>query len=435
MNIKELESTIKMLMRLWAEEKSSQEKSLGKIRYSGPVLGANEYEALLTAVFDNWWSGGRHTIEAEKKLAQMSNRNHALLVNSGSSANMILMEAMKELYFKKNEKILTLACGFPATINAIVQCGLTPVLADIDLETLNLNPQILIDAIQKLDVKGVFLPHTLGFKNDINTLLDIARQKNIMVLFDACDAYGTTYEGNPIQHYGRAATLSFYVAHHLTMGEGGAIVTNDDDLIRVMRGLRNWGKYCSSDSCCVRSVDPTAFCSNQRLTLDSPIPNDYPVSYIYEWIGYNLKPLELQSAILCQQIDRLPEFNDARRRNYKLLYDYFFKSKINFKIWPLDRDVSPFVFPLLIPSDAPFLRKHMIDFLKRNKVETRVVFAGNILKHPAYYKKEGCYIQHGTLENSDAILNRGLMLGVSQINSEEITLKMLDIINDFLKKF
>lgn len=433
MAIKELEATIKTLMRLWAQEK--QKETVDKIRYSGPDLGPDEYEALITAVFDNWWSGGRHTIAAEKKLAEVSNRNHALLVNSGSSANLVMMEAMRNLYFNKGDKILTLACNFPTTVNTIIKSELMPVMADIDLNTLNLNPDILIRAIKELGVKGVFVPHTLGFKNDINTILDIARKNQVHVIFDACDAYGTTFEGNPIQQYGKAATLSFYVAHHITMGEGGAIVTNDEDLMRVMKGLRNWGKYCSSENCCIRSINPSAFCPSTRLTLDAPIPSDYPVSYIYEWIGYNLKPLELQSAVLLRQIDRLQEFNKKRRDNYKLLYAYFEKSKFDFKIWNIDEDVSPFVFPLIIPENAPFIRKHFIDYLKRNKVETRVVFAGNLTRHPAYYKRTDLFEKFGTLDNSNVLMERGLMLGVSHVNSEAVTLKMIDIIDDFLNKY
>ena len=433
-DLKELESVIKMLMRTWAEEKIAQE-DVGKIRYAGPVLGAEEYSAIMTALFDNWWSGGKHTISAEKKLAQISNRNHALLLNSGSSANLVLMEAVRNLYLNQGDKVLTLACGFPTTVNAIIKSGLTPVLADIDLETLNINPQVMVEAAKKENIKAVFLPHTLGFKNYVDELLDAARELNLIVLFDACDAYGTKYKGNPIQNYGKAATLSFYVAHHMTMGEGGAVVTNDDDLARVMKGMRNWGKYCASDNCCIRSVDPSVFCPTTRLTLDSPIPNDHPVSYIYEWIGYNLKPLEIQSAMLSCQMDKLDGFNQARKKNYTILYDYFKKSKIPFKIWDMDEDTSPFSFPMIIPKEAPFIRKHFIDFLKRNKVETRVIFGGNLMRHPAYYKNEGTCIQYGDLINSNTIMEQALMLGVSHVNSEDTTLKMVDIIDEFLKKY
>jgi CDP-6-deoxy-D-xylo-4-hexulose-3-dehydrase len=201
-----------------------------------------------------------------------------------------------------------------------------------------------------------------------------------------------------------------------------------------MKGLRNWGKYCASENCCIRSLDPSAFCPTTRLTLDSPIPNDYPVNYIYEWIGYNLKPLDLQSAMLSSQLDMLPEYNRRRRRNYELLFEYFERSKFSFKIWKLDGDVSPFSFPLIIPDNAPFIRKHLVDHLKRNKVETRVIFGGNLMRHPAYYKESLC-VAHGNLNNSNIIMERGLMLGVSHINDEKTTQKMIDIINSFLTKF
>jgi CDP-6-deoxy-D-xylo-4-hexulose-3-dehydrase len=159
------------------------------------------------------------------------------------------------------------------------------------------------------------------------------------------------------------------------------------------------------------------------------------VNYIYEWIGYNLKPLELQSAILSCQIDKLEGFNKIRRNNYRLLYDYFKQAKFEFKIWPMDEDTSPFSFPMIIPKNAPFIRKHFIDFLKRNKVESRVIFGGNLMRHPAYYKGEKICIQHGPLVSSDLIMDHGLMLGVSHINDEKTTLNMIDIIDTFLERY
>ena len=429
----ELEYKIRELMSEWITLTGSQH--INKIRYSGPELGIEEYSGMMDAIFNNWWSGGKYTIEAERLLAELSDRNKGLLANSGSSANLLLMSAAKELYFKDGDKILTLACGFPTTVNPIIQSRLIPVFVDVDLDTLNLSPQVLENAL-KTDsrIKGVFIANTLGFKSEIKELLDISRKYNVLLFFDNCDAYGTIYSGRPIQAYGKASTFSFYVAHHITMGEGGGIVTNDDDLFIVMRGFRNWGKYCESDKCCIRSENPESFCSSVKYSKDTALPHDYMVNYQFEWMGYNLKPLELQSAILCAQLKKMGAFTEIRKRNYKKLFDYF-KTIPYFKVWEIDSDVSPFSFPFMINKDTPFIRKHLIDYYIRNKVECRMLFGGNLMKHPAYENKKGYWESIGEQRNADLILNNFLMLGVSQILSETDIDKIIDITDKFIKQW
>jgi CDP-6-deoxy-D-xylo-4-hexulose-3-dehydrase len=412
----DIEKQIKSLMGQWAVLKSQEH--INKIRYSGPKLGSNEYMAMLDAIFNDWWSGGKFTIDAEKSLAELSDRNYGLLTNSGSAANLVLMAAAKELYFADGDKILTLSCGFPTTVNPIIQNRLIPVFVDIDLDSLNLSPETFENAIKKDNkIKGLFVAHTLGFKSKINEILDIARKYNIQVFFDNCDAYGTKYNGRPIQAYGKASTYSFYAAHHLTMGEGGGITTNDSDLFLVMRGIRNWGKHCESSQCCIRSINPEAFCPNTKLTNLS-----------------ELKPLELQSAILSEQLKKIDEFTAIRVRNYLKLLNYF-KDNEYFKVWDIDSDVSPFSFPLIIKESAPFKRKHLIDHLNRNKIESRVLFGGNLMKHPAYSNNKQYWESIGTHDNADLILHNFLMLGVSQILCEEDIDKIILTITDFLKQW
>lgn len=433
MNKNEIELKIKELLSQWVELNNSE--SIKKIRYAGPKLYQEEYAAMMDAIFNDWWSGGKHTIKAEQLLAEISDRNKGVLSNSGSSANLILMGAAKELYFNDGDKILTLSCGFPTTVNPIIQNRLMPVFVDIDIETLNLSPETLENALKKDDnIKGLFIAHTLGFKSEIKEILDIARKHNIQVFFDCCDAYGTKYHNRPIQAYGKASTFSFYVAHHLTMGEGGGIVTNDDDLYTIMRGLRNWGKYCGSDRCCIRSENPEAFCPTTKHTKDSLLPHDYMVKYQFEWLGYNLKPLELQSAILYEQIKRLDAFSSIRKDNYNRLYEYF-KTIPQFKIWKIDDDVSPFSFPLLINKNSPFNRKHFMDHLTRNKIESRVLFGGNLTKHPAYQNKKQYWESIGEQVNSDIILNDFLMIGVSQILNKDNIDKIIEITTNFIQQW
>jgi len=434
MNKKELETQIHALFKLWVAEKGKEQ--IDKVRYSGPVLGETEYEGILNAIFTDWWSGGKYTLEAEQKLAKLSDRNFGLLTNSGSSANLVLMSAARELYFEDGDKILTLSCGFPTTVNPIITNRLIPLFADISLDDLSLDPELFEEIVKKdTKVKGVFIAHTLGYKGQIDEILDIARKYDIKVFFDCCDAYGTLYKGQPIQSYGKAASYSFYVAHHLTMGEGGGLTTNDPDLHITMRGFRSWGRYCAATNCCIRSIRPDIFCPVSRLTKDCQIPDDYMVNYTYEWLGYNLKPLELQAAMLIAQLDRMDEFDKVRKQNYKNLYQYFSSLDIDFKLWPIDDDVSPFSFPILIPENVSFNRKHLIDHMARAGIETRLLFGGNLTKQPGYVNKPSYWEVYGPQTNADNIMNNFIMFGVSQVNTPDHIEKIKTEMDNFIGKW
>jgi CDP-6-deoxy-D-xylo-4-hexulose-3-dehydrase len=425
----DLEVLIKTLFTQWVELKKSDQ--IEKIQYAGPILDSTDYDNMLDAIFNDWWSGGSFTIKAEKKLAFLSNRNYGLLANSGSSSNLLLMAAAKELYFNEGDKIITLSCGFPTTVNPIIQNGLIPVFIDIDLETLGVSLNLLEDCIKSdKKIKGIFIAHTLGFKSNIEAILDLGRKYNLQIFFDCCDAYGTLYKGKPIQTYGKAATFSFYAAHHVTMGEGGGVVTNDADLHLAMRGFRNWGRYCSSMECCCRSLDKELMCSPHKLTTKCDLSNDYIVNYQYEWLGYNLKPLELQSAILLSQLDKLDQFNTIRKKNYTRLYR-FFKNVDGVTTWSIDDEVSPFAFPMLL-DNKKYKRKHLMDFLNQNKIENRLLFGGNLMKHPAYTKcsdKWECF--SAPHYNADRIMNDFLMLGVSPVITEVKMIKLIEKLTQF----
>ena len=429
-----LEEAIKTLFDAWVEEKNKE--NLTKIRYAGPVFDKEEYSGMLDAVFSDWWSGGKYTIEAEQKLAKLADRNSGLLTNSGSSANLLLMSAAKELYFKDGDKILTLSCGFPTTVNPIITNRLYPVFVDIDLEDLSLSPEILENCLKKdKKIKGVFIAHTLGFAGKIDELLDIARKYNVLVFFDNCDSYASFYKGRALPAYGKAASYSFYVAHHITMAEGGAITTNDEDLNTVMKGMRSWGRYCSCKQCCVRSLTPNSFCPKNKFTKDTDLPADYIVNYQYEWLGYNLKPLELQSSMLLAQINKMEAFTKQRILNYNKLYDYFSKSKFNFKLWELKEGISPFAFPIIIPKDCPFQRHHLIDAMIRSGVETRLLFGGNLMRHPAYKNKSEYWESIGNMDNANLITEQFIMFGVSQVNNDQAMDLMIEKIDKFFAQW
>ena len=429
----ELQEKIKSLMIEWSDLKDSDYLGQDKVQYSGPKFGPSEYAHMLDAIFDGWWSGGKYGLEAEDKLARVSDRKHGLVCNSGSSANLLLMSAAKKLYFNDGDHILTLACGFPTTLNPIIQNNLIPVFIDIDLYNLNADSRRLELAI-KADkkIKGVFIPHTLGFCSDVQKIVDICRNNNVKIFFDCCDAYGSVYLDKPLSSYGDAATLSFYVAHHISCGEGGGIVTDNDELHATMRSFRNWGRYCSAPQCCIRSKNPNLFCPARKLTENCLLPQDYHVNYQFEFVGYNLKMLELQAAILSKQIDRLEEFNNIRKRNYWLLLHHLedLLRHSSCVVWKLPDGVSPFAFPILLPANNDRIR--FVDHMTRNNIETRMLFAGNLTKHPAYRNSE--FYKYREFFTSDVIMERFIMVGVSAINNDEKTMKIVSAIKSFFEE-
>lgn len=430
-SLQNIENKIKELISDWAKIKSEEYNNQKKVQYSGPKFSSEEYVSMMDAIFSNWWSGGRFSLETESKLASISNRKHALLCNSGSSANLLLMSAAKELYFENGDKIVTLACGFPTTINPIIQNNLIPVFVDIDLDTLNISLKNLRKIIQKdKDIKGVFIPHTLGFAANIEEVSAICSEFNIKLFWDCCDAYGTTHNDKYVQAYGDGATFSFYTAHHLSCGEGGAIVTNCERLNSTIRGFRNWGRWCAAPQCCIRSKDPNLFCPSKVLTPSCDLPEDYSVNYRFEWMGYNLKMLEIQAAILDKQLDRIGDFNQIRKNNYSILYDGL-KDYIAIKTWKIEDNVSPFAFPILFDSNQT--RSRFNKFMANNNIETRLLFAGNVTRHPAFRNKD-LYDIAEPLNNSDIITERFAMVGVSQINDAEKTNIILSKIVEFINE-
>tara|TARA_R110000772_G_scaffold249530_1_gene363779 strand:- start:18846 stop:20147 length:1302 start_codon:yes stop_codon:yes gene_type:complete len=425
----ELQFKIKDLFREWAET----EKPLKKIRYAGPSLDGDDYSAMLDAVFSNWWSGGKYTLQAERDLANFSHRENSLLVNSGSSANLVLISGIKQFYnLEDGDKVLTLSCGFPTTVNPIIQNRLIPVFVDIDLTDLSMNPEVLEESLKNdSKIKILFIAHTLGFHGDLERLISICEKYGVIPLFDCCDAYLTEYKGKPIQSYGVAATFSFYVAHDLTSGEGGGIVTDNKDLHICLRGIRNWGRYCAAPNCCIRSKNPEVQCPTKKLTESCRLPDDYIVNYQYEWLGYNLKMLDLQAAMLSSQLKKAKKFSQIRKRNYKMLYDYFSKN-VDCDVYNLEKEVSPFAFPIILPKGSS--RKNFINHLSKNKIESRLLFGGNLMDHPAYEQNSKYWESIGEHKNSNIIRDRMVMIGVSQILSEEQIKTIIKVCDEYFIK-
>ena len=428
MDKKEIETAINALLGEWARLDSQE--SIDKVRYSGPKFDENEYRAAVSAILSGWSSGGQFTLQTEQKISEISQRNHTLLCNSGSSANLLAISAIKEKYLKDGDKVLTLSCAFPTTINPIIQNNLIPVIVDID-DQLGLCPSLLEKCIKEKDIKCVFYAHTLGFPGQVDKILDICRKYNVIAAFDCCDAYGTYYKGKPLTSLGKVVTNSYYAAHHLSaMGHCGSVSTNDPELNQIMRSLRGWGRFCSSFSCCVRSLPNgrELFCPTQCLTKTDLLPEDYGVMYRFEYLGYNLQTNEIQAAVLGEQLKKMGQFDEIRRRNYNLLYEWFQNNWPECKTFPITDNISPFSFPLILKNCQ---RHHLVNHLKRDKIESRPIFSGKIQNHPAYDKNKHLFEEYGGFGNSEEILENGLMLGVSQILEETDINKIIDSLKEF----
>ena len=372
---------------------SSPEKSWrpGKdyVHYAGPYFDNKEIVRSVNTLLDGWLVLGSEAYKAENKLAKMFGKKHALLTNSGSSSNLLMMSAMKSkrfLDFPEGTKVLTPIAGFPTTVNPIFQCGFKPVFVDITLDGLNLDLDCVVKALeQNPDTKIITFAHVLGNPPDMDLLMKIVKEYNLILLEDCCDALGSTFDGKPLGGFGAMSSCSFYPAHHITCGEGGLVTCNDDDLERVIRSFRDWGRGCF----CIgkQNITECGACNKRFSEWLPSMPGEvFDHKYVYEEVGYNLKPIEVQASMLLAQIDKFDEISSLRKRNYKLLFDVFRKYEEYFHL-PRPQakaDVNWFAFPITVKEDAPFKRSDLCQFFESKKIQTRPYFAGNILMQPAY---------------------------------------------------
>lgn len=347
--------------------------------------------------------------EFEKKFARYITSDHCILTNSGSSASLLALDAMKHLRNLKEGEIITPACGFPTTVNPIFQLGFKPVFVDVD-KTYNLTPEFVESAISK-DTVGVMFAHTLGNPAKIGEIAKIANEKGLFLIEDCCDAYGGTYKGKMCGSFGNLATYSFYPAHGITLGgEGGAVTTSDRQLDKIIRSLRDWGKdcYCDAwqDNRCGKRFDHE---------IDGVV---YDHKYTFARLGYNLKPTEMQAAFGLVQLTRLDSFNSTRRRNFKLLYERLEEFRGSFEYPEINFGADPvfFGFPLMI-KDNKINRKDFVGYLNIQGIGTRFLFGGDLTKQPAYQGKE--YKVSGNLEMTRDIFRNLFWIGVHPAISEQ----------------
>ena len=360
------------------------------VNYAGPHFNADEYVAAAEALLNGWLVMGDKSIEFEKKFPKLFGKGNGILTNSGSSSNLLMMSALtsKRGYnLPKGTKVLMPIAGFPTTLNPTLQVGFTPVFVDIELGTLNLD---LTHAERVLkenpDIRVITFAHVLGNPPNMDKVMELVKKYNLILLEDCCDALGSTYDGKPLGSYGEMSSCSFYPAHHMTMGEGGFVACKTYEQEVILRSFREWGRGCY----CVGPEANKLKCGSCGKRFQEWIPEMpgevFDHKYVYDEIGYNLKPIELQSAMGLVQLGKLDEIHALRRRNYALLFDIYSKYEDFFYLPRPQAKASPswFAFPLTIRENAPFKRSDIVDFLEENLIQTRPYFAGNIMLQPAY---------------------------------------------------
>jgi CDP-6-deoxy-D-xylo-4-hexulose-3-dehydrase len=377
---------------------------------SGKVIDDAEISLMIEAALDGWLTSGRFNDEFQIKLAEFLGVKHVLTVNSGSSANLVAFNTLTspklgDKAILKGDEVITVAAGFPTTVNPILQFGAIPVFVDVDLQTYNIKSSIIENAISN-KTKAIMLAHTLGNPFDLNIIKNLCEKYGLWLIEDCCDALGSTYNNKHVGTFGDIGTLSFYPAHHITMGEGGAVFTNNSKLKIIAESIRDWGRDCY----CPPGKDNT--CNNRFTRKLGDLPEGYDHKYIYSHLGYNLKITDMQAACGLAQLDKLSNFIKKRKEN-----TIFLKTKLmscsQYLLLPektFNSDPSWFGFPITLNDNTGYKRRDLISYLNENKIGTRLLFAGNLTKQPYMLKQK--YIIHDNLHNTDKIMNDTFWVGI-----------------------
>lgn len=400
---------------------------------SGKVYNEQEMAGLIDAALDFWLTAGRYADSFEEQLAGFLGVRHCLLTNSGSSANLLAISALTsprlgERRLKPGNEVVTVAAGFPTTVTPIVQNRLVPVFVDVNLGTYNVDVEQLEAAVGG-KTRAVILAHTMGNPFNLDAVTEITRKHNLWLIEDNCDALGSTYRERYTGTFGDLATLSFYPAHHITMGEGGAVLTNNPLLKRIVESLRDWGRDCW----CPPGHDNT--CRRRFQWQLGTLPHGYDHKYTYSHLGYNLKGTDMQAAVGVAQLAKLPAFIKARERNFKLLYKGLERYKDMFILPQVTEHARPswFGFLITLRPGAPFSRQQLVDYLEERRIRTRLLFAGNITRQPAFQKIE--YRVAGELKNTDVIMNQTFWIGLYPGLGEREIRYILNTFDDFINSF
>jgi CDP-6-deoxy-D-xylo-4-hexulose-3-dehydrase len=399
------------------------------IPVSGRVFDAAEIGSLVDASLDFWLTSGRFADEFERRFARFCGTRHAILVNSGSSANLLALSALTspslgERRLRPGDEVITVAAGFPTTVNPILQNRLVPVFLDVTVPTYGVDTTQLEAALSSR-TRAVILAHTLGNPFDLRAVQDFVSAHGLWLIEDCCDAVGARYDGRPVGTFGQLATVSFYPAHHITMGEGGCVLTDAPALKRIVESFRDWGRDCWCDP------GKANTCGKRFDWQLGELPHGYDHKYIYSHLGYNLKATDMQAAVGVAQLDKLPEFIAARRRNFAHLAN---------ELRDLDdvlqlphptpcAEPSWFGFPLMVRPGAPFTRYELVRHLEERQIATRLVFGGNLTRQPAY--AESTYRVVGDLAVTDRVMRDAFWIGVYP----GLTEPMLDYVIETLRSW
>jgi len=424
-----VEKTIQYHKARFSEQKFVPGKS--RVNYAGRVFDEKELCNAVEASLDFWLTEGRFSEEFADKIADFLDVEHILLTNSGSSANLLAFAALTseklgDKRLKPGDEVISVAAGFPATVTPILQYGLIPVFVDVDIPTYNIDVEMMRKAITP-KTRCIFIAHTLGNPFNIDAVMQLANEHDLWVIEDNCDAFGSEYNGRKTGSFAHLSTISFYPAHHITTGEGGAICTNDAQLAQLVRAFRDWGRDCY----CAGGENNT--CGKRFSQSFGNLPFGFDHKYVYSEIGYNLKMTDIQAAIGAAQIEKLPEFCEKRKENFATWYNIFNKYPEYFILPKATENSDPawFAFIVTVKEDAPFKRDELTSHFNAKLIETRNLFAGNMTKQPGFINKEWRITDN--LTNTDYIMNNTFFLGTYPGLTKEMFDYAEGVLEEFLK--
>ena len=410
------------------------------VNYAGPFFDSKEYVAAVETLLKGWLVMGNDSLKFERKFPKFLGKEFGVLTNSGSSANLLMMSALKSkrMYnFPESTKDVMPIAGFPTTLNPTLQCGFKPIFVDIELETLNLDVDHLEEVLkQNPDVKIITFAHVLGNPPNMDRVMDVVNKYKLVLLEDCCDALGSYYDGKLLGSFGEMSSCSFYPAHHITMGEGGFVACNNSQTEDVVRSFREWGRGCY----CVGPEANKLKCGTCKKRFSEWIPSlpgeIFDHKYVYDEIGYNIKPIELQASIGLRQIEKIEEIGIRRRNNYSLLFDIYSKYEDMFFIPRPQVKANPswFAFPLTIRKEAPFTRAEFTSYLEDCLIQTRPYFAGNIMLQPAYDHLMNPIDARNNFVNSTQAMTHTFFHGTSPVITEEQIKYIGDCVDNFMSK-
>ena len=408
------------------------------VQYAGPWFDHEEYQAAVSSLLGGWLALGDDGQRFETVFPRLYGREHGVLVNSGSSANLVMMSVLtsRRLYgFPKGTKVIVPVAGFPTTMNPIFQVGFEPVFVDMDIATLNMDTRRLEEAVKSSGARAMIFAHALGNPPNMDDIMAVVNKYNLVLLEDCCDALGSTYDGKPLGSFGEMASCSFYPAHQISMGEGGFVTCRTHEQEVIARSFREWGRGCY---CVGRQANmlKNGTCKKRFSCWIEGLPEEiYDHKFTYDEIGYNLKPIEMQASIGLVQLKKLDRANDLRRRNHKLLQAVFRKYEEYFHVpeATAKSDPSWFGFGLVIKDGAPFKRTEIVDFLETKKIQTRPYFAGNTLLQPGYKHLMPTEQALREFPVATKLMKDAFFLGVAPVVTEEQIAYIDQCVGEFLK--